>query len=101
MGVTFTPADGLIDEAAIREWYARAGLSPRTWSNGAGDAYAAHRHDYHKTLFCLRGSITFEGGDGERWELRPGDRLDIAPGTTHAAVVGLEGVTCIEAAGQG
>jgi hypothetical protein len=30
-------------------------------------------------------------------ELRPGDRLDIEPGTTHGATVGPHGVTCAEA----
>jgi mannose-6-phosphate isomerase-like protein (cupin superfamily) len=30
-------------------------------------------------------------------ELRPGDRLDIEPGTEHAAAVGPQGVTCVEA----
>jgi mannose-6-phosphate isomerase-like protein (cupin superfamily) len=30
-------------------------------------------------------------------ELRAGDRLDIEPGTPHAATVGGAGVTCVEA----
>lgn len=29
--------------------------------------------------------------------LRPGDRLDVPPGTEHAATVGPEGVECVEA----
>jgi len=30
-------------------------------------------------------------------ELRPGDRLDLEPGTRHAATVGPDGVECVEA----
>jgi quercetin dioxygenase-like cupin family protein len=45
-----------------------------------------------------RGSITFVLEDsGERLELRPGDRLDIPPGVVHSALVGREGVACVEA----
>jgi quercetin dioxygenase-like cupin family protein len=47
-------------------------------------------------LFCLDGSITFHTRDGDV-ELRTGDRLDIGPGTEHAATVGPSGVSCVEA----
>jgi quercetin dioxygenase-like cupin family protein len=72
------------------------GLSPSWWSNGPGDTYAAHSHSYNKVLYCTEGSITFavEGAD---FELHAGDRLDIPRGTSHSAVVGGEGVTCVEA----
>jgi quercetin dioxygenase-like cupin family protein len=33
----------------------------------------------------------------EDMELRAGDRLDIEPGTEHAATVGPDGVRCVEA----
>jgi quercetin dioxygenase-like cupin family protein len=75
------------------------GLSPSHWSNGPGDRYSAHSHSYHKVLFCISGRITFILIDeNDSVELRPGDRLDIPPNTTHAAVVGPEGVACAEAA---
>jgi quercetin dioxygenase-like cupin family protein len=67
--------------------------------NGPGDAYARHEHDYHKVLFCLRGSITFTMPvSGHEITLQPGDRMEIEPGTSHAAVIGVEGCECIEAA---
>jgi quercetin dioxygenase-like cupin family protein len=47
-------------------------------------------------LFCLGGSITFHLDDGDV-ELGPGDRLDIEPGTEHAATVGPNGCSCVEA----
>jgi quercetin dioxygenase-like cupin family protein len=74
------------------------GLSEaRWWSNAPGDTYGWHDHPYHKVLFCAEGSIVFHTRDGDV-DLRSGDRLDIEPGTEHAATVGADGVTCVEAA---
>lgn len=70
--------------------------APRPWSNGPDDTYGWHTHDYHKVLFCLDGSIVFHTRKGDV-ELSAGDRLDLEPGTAHAATVGPEGVSCIEA----
>jgi hypothetical protein len=70
--------------------------SPRPWSNGSGDRYGRHDHGYHKVLFCLEGSITFHLDQGDV-ELTSGDRLDLEPGTGHAATVGPDGCACIEA----
>jgi quercetin dioxygenase-like cupin family protein len=86
------------DEAAARDAFAREGLSPHGWSNAPGDVYAAHSHAYHKVLYCLRGSIVFHVAGGGDIELHAGDRLDLPPGTGHAATVGPQGVACIEAA---
>jgi uncharacterized protein YjlB len=73
------------------------GAEPSTWSNGPRDPYAAHDHTYDKTLVCEAGSIAFGLVDlGERIELRAGDRLDLPAGTQHDALVGDEGVTCLE-----
>jgi hypothetical protein len=68
----------------------------RSWGNGPGDLYGAHEHGYHKVLFCLAGSIAFHV-DGQDVELTAGDRLDLEPGTVHAASVGPDGCECIEA----
>ena len=74
------------------------GLEPGTWSNAPGDAYAAHDHAYDKAVVCVVGSITFGVSDrGETFELQRGDRLDLPAGTKHDALVGDEGVTCLEA----
>src|SRR5579883_3131497 len=89
---------GAPSEAAVREVFAAEGLQPHSWSNGPGDRYAAHAHPYHKVLFCLAGSIRFVLADGMPLDLRPGDRLDLPPGTLHSAIVGPEGVRCIETA---
>ena len=77
---------------------AAEGLDPGTWSNGPGDRYAAHDHGYDKVLVVASGSIVFGLPDrGERVALEVGDRLDLPAGTSHDAVVGPIGVTCLEA----
>ena len=70
-----------------------------SWSNTPGDTYAEHSHSYEKVLYCVAGSITFTLTD-RRIELRPGDRMVLAPGTVHGAVVGPHGCTCIEGRGR-
>jgi hypothetical protein len=73
------------------------GTEPSAWSNGPRDRYGAHEHGYDKTLVCERGSIVFGLVDESRQiELRPGDRLDLPAGMNHDALVGDEGVTCLE-----
>ncbi|HEY8173070.1 MAG TPA: cupin domain-containing protein [Dehalococcoidia bacterium] len=99
MAAHVTRSDGRLDERAVLAAVEAERLSPHRWLNAPGDVYAAHRHAYHKVLFCLRGSITFHlVGEGDDIELLPGDRLDIEPRTPHAATVGPRGVECIEAA---
>ncbi len=82
---------------ALEEWFRSEGLTPWAWSNGPHERYGWHRHDYHKVLVCAAGSIVFHTREGDV-ELRPGDRLDVEPGTDHAATVGADGVECLEAA---
>jgi quercetin dioxygenase-like cupin family protein len=68
-----------------------------SWSNGPGDRYSPHSHDYEKVLYCVDGSITFVlEADGSRVELESGDRMVLPAGTIHSAIVGSAGCTCIE-----
>ena len=68
-----------------------------SWSNGPGDRYVAHTHNFEKVLYCVDGSITFVLEDeGRRLALKPGDRMVLPPGTVHSAIVGDSGCTCIE-----
>jgi quercetin dioxygenase-like cupin family protein len=86
------------NDADLRRQLAGEGLTASSWSNGPGDRYGVHRHDYDKVLVAAAGSITFELPDlGERIELEVGDRLELPAGTAHGAVVGPQGVTCLEA----
>ena len=73
------------------------GLSPAAWGNRPGDRYGWHRHEYHKVLYCVSGSIVFHTSQGDV-ELHAGDRVEVEAGTDHAASVGPDGVRCVEAA---
>ena len=74
------------------------GLEPYSWSNDGGYVYAPHRHGYHKVIYCARGSIRFDlPEEGRSVQLHAGDRLDLEAGTAHAAIVGPDGVVCLEA----
>jgi quercetin dioxygenase-like cupin family protein len=73
------------------------GVEPYAWSNGPGDRYAVHQHDYTKLLMCAAGSITFlVGPDAAPVELEAGDGFVLPAGTPHGAVVGPAGCTCLE-----
>lgn len=98
MPATHTPGAFKPNEQAALELFAREGLRPYAWQNGPYYQYAPHSHPYRKVLVCTRGSIRFDlPREGSSITLQPGDRLDLEPGTEHAALVGPNGVTCLEA----
>src|SRR4026207_1976677 len=74
------------------------GLNAYSWSNGPFDVYAAHSHSYNKVIYVVQGSITFGLPElGKQLTLKAGDRLDLPASTVHDAVVGPQGVVCLEA----
>ncbi|HZV52226.1 MAG TPA: AraC family ligand binding domain-containing protein [Candidatus Dormibacteraeota bacterium] len=85
-------------ETGLMRRLRREATGCHSWSNGPGYVYAEHSHPYEKILYCVAGSISFTLPD-RTIHLRPGDRMVLPPGTVHGAVVGPEGVTCIEGRG--
>ena len=76
----------------------REGLRPTRWSNGPDAVYGEHEHPYGKILVVASGRITFTINHGERVvRLTRGDRLELPPHPPHSAVVGADGVVCLEA----
>jgi quercetin dioxygenase-like cupin family protein len=85
-------------ESRLMQLCADEGLSPYQWSNGPHDVYSAHKHLYNKVIYVVRGSITFGlPEEGQKLLLKAGDRLDLPANTVHDAVVGPQGVVCLEA----
>lgn len=85
-------------ESEVQRFLGLQSLVGYRWSNAPGDVYGAHSHPFHKIIFVLQGSITFILPDVEREvTLGTGDRLELAAGVVHEAVVGQQGVICIEA----
>src|SRR5262245_2663484 len=89
-------ASAMVGSSALRARLMDEGLEPGAWSNGPGDRYAAHEHGYDKVIVVAAGSIRFGVHDGPL-DLAEGDRLELLAGTSHDAVVGGSGVTCLEA----
>jgi uncharacterized protein YjlB len=85
-------------QSSLWQLMADEGLSPYSWSNGPRDTYAAHSHSYNKVIYVVQGSITFGLPElGKQLTLKAGDRLDLPAGVVHDAVVGPQGVVCLEA----
>lgn len=85
-----------MSDASLRARLTAEGLDPGTWSNGPHDRYGSHDHGYDKVIVVEAGSIRF-GLDTGSLELTQGDRLELLAGTAHDAVVGPDGVICLEA----
>jgi quercetin dioxygenase-like cupin family protein len=83
--------------AGLRDRLEGEGLDPGAWSNGPGDRYGSHDHGYDKVIVVVAGSIRFGLHGGDAVAMEAGDRLELPAGTLHDAVVGPEGVTCLEA----
>jgi quercetin dioxygenase-like cupin family protein len=86
----------MTDSSALRARLIDEGLEPGAWSNGPGDRYGAHSHDYDKVIVVAAGAIRFGLAEGPV-DLAEGDRLQLPAGTAHDAIVGPSGVTCLEA----
>jgi quercetin dioxygenase-like cupin family protein len=86
----------MADPSAFQAQLREEGLDPSAWSNGPGDRYPAHDHGYDKVIVVAAGSIRF-GLPERALDLGQGDRLELVAGTSHDAVVGGSGVTCLEA----
>jgi quercetin dioxygenase-like cupin family protein len=84
-------------EAQLRQQFTREGLRPSRWSNGPDAVYGAHDHPYAKVLVVVSGTITFTVEGRGALPMKSGDRLDLPPRTVHSAVVGPQGVVCLEA----
>ena len=84
------------DSRTLRARLIEEGLEPGAWSNGPGDRYPSHDHAYDKVIVVSAGSIRFGLTRGPV-DLTEGDRLELVAGTAHDALVGPEGVTCLEA----
>jgi hypothetical protein len=84
--------------ASAEEQLAAEGLTAGEWTNGPGDRYLQHRHDYDKVIVVAAGDITFGCPEIHRTiHLVAGDRLDLPTGSLHDAIVGEGGVRCLEA----
>jgi uncharacterized protein YjlB len=91
------PQDQELNPKAVEARMKAEGGPYYRWANGPGDVYSAHVHNYHKVIYVVQGSITFGLPQTDtQMTLSAGDRLDLPAGITHNAVVGSQGVVCLE-----
>ncbi len=83
-------------EAELQRHFAAEGLTPHAWSSPPGFEFDWHAHPSDQLHYCLAGGITFHTEAGDL-TMSPGDRLDLPAGTRHAAIVGPDGITMLEA----
>jgi quercetin dioxygenase-like cupin family protein len=84
-------------ESLLMQIMTQQALNPYRWSNRPHDSYSAHKHDFHKVIYVVSGSITFNLPVLKKQvTLIKGDRLDLPSNVVHAAQVGAEGVVCLE-----
>ena len=85
-------------EESLRESLEEQDLRIFRWSSRPDGIFAGHTHGYHKIIYVIDGSIKFEFPTRQQSiNLNRGDRLDLPAGMRHNAVVGMDGVTCLEA----
>jgi quercetin dioxygenase-like cupin family protein len=85
-------------EEELHEYFTEHELRVFDWSGSPQAVLEGHTHGYHKILYVLEGSIKFDFPTRqETVRLNPGDRLDLPAGVRHSAVVGMDGVKCLEA----
>jgi quercetin dioxygenase-like cupin family protein len=75
------------------------GLDVTEWTDAPGTSYPEHAHRTREVRVVLEGTMTLILRE-QRRELRPGDRIDLAPDEPHAAVVGPDGVTYLAGTGR-
>ena len=85
-------------EAELRDILTKQELKVYQWSNRPDEVYLGHTHGYHKIVYVVEGNIKFDCVTQHKsFTLNPGDRLELPAGIRHSAIVGIQGVTCLEA----
>lgn len=84
-------------EADLWQTLESNGLTPFRWVNQPNVVYMPHKHPYLKIVYVVSGSIVFGFPiDGPPIMLNAGDRLELPANLLHNAVVGDNGVVCLE-----
>ena len=98
VNVTPWPETSEPEEATLRMLLEKENLNSSLWSRESGDRFPVQRYNIARVIYCIEGGIWFTLTDeGDRTiELEPGDRIDILAGIRHGAIVGMDGVTCLE-----
>lgn len=95
--VTNWPRPEAPTETEISGLLQSEGLQPTLWSQSAGYVSELLLKPYDSVVYVLEGGITFRLPETRRTvNLATGDRIDLPAFVVHNAVVGPDGVTCVE-----
>jgi quercetin dioxygenase-like cupin family protein len=85
----WNPRLGPLQLSTLRRALEQEGMTTAWWSDIPGTHVATHAHEFSETRWVLSGFLRVMV-EGATFDLGPGDRLDLPPGTPHATdVVGL------------
>lgn len=79
-----------LSERYIQKFESEGFTSVYEWQDKVGTVYNEHAHQGKVSIFVTDGSITFDF-EGEKREVKAGERFDVPVGAHHSAVVGPQG----------
>ncbi|NPB06905.1 MAG: cupin domain-containing protein [Aquificae bacterium] len=75
---------GLTDEREVLKRLKEEGYAVYVWEDPPGTYYPTHTHPGKEVRWVLEGEVVI-GAEGKELRLKPGDRLELEPGTPHWA----------------
>ncbi len=85
--------------AKLKESLKARGLSFEVYSDGPGEEYSPHSHDFYSELHVIEGEMTVQVAD-EETTLTLGEFFKVHANVEHSAVIGDEGCVYIDAIKQ-
>ncbi len=79
-----------LSERFIKKLESEGFINVYEWQDKPGTVYEKHAHQGKVALYVTDGSINFDF-EGDKKEVKAGERFDVPIGATHSAVVGPEG----------
>ena len=84
-------------ENLLKEIMRQNNLDPVVMTNNPYDTYFAHKHTFHKVVYIVRGTVTFNLPIlKKKFVLIAGDRFDLPAGIVHSVEIGAEGAVFLE-----
>jgi quercetin dioxygenase-like cupin family protein len=84
-------------EALLKEIMRQQNLDPLVMTHSPHDTYFAHKHNYHKVVYVVRGTVIFNLTVlKKKFVLIAGDRFDLPAGIVHSVEIGAEGALFLE-----
>lgn len=91
-----------LSEAVLLRNLEMQGFNASRWIKDAGYKFPPRRNNHDSVFLVVRGSITYRiPQTNDEFALHPGDRLELPAGFAYDAIVGSDGVLCLEGQSRG